>query len=401
MAKKLRDVEALGITIEEYDQRKKEAKKSSKISNSTKPGGLTEDGRRRISESLKLRWQDEEYRKKYIMAPGRNVTAETREKISKAIKLKWQDMEYRTKCMSTTVTLEARQRISNTLKEKWRTDEEFKTRMRNTNLTHPKTDAWKAAVSQKIKDRWNDPEYRNKIAKSNRTRPFSDSDPSSKLSTPRKKKTSSSESSQTKASIQASREKTARSVQSKTQQIASKLLREAQKSSKEDVYAAAKRECRLLGTLGMQMTSTRTVREMLGEEFWAEEKAQRSATAKGGVIDDMSLELTLISEWSREVIPSVSDNPVKVVDDSNKFLTSEQNQQQKELSSDDDENESDESEDEGVSKLPVSNNNKKTKATTTTKQVVENVDEESADTLIDVDDEDEGEGDYVIEYMGH
>jgi hypothetical protein len=29
------------------------------------------------------------------------------------------------------------------------------------------------------------------------------------------------------------------------------------------------------------------------------------------------------------------------------------------------------------------------------------VDEESADTLIDVDDEDEGEGDYVIEYMGH
>lgn len=353
----------------------------SRTVNVTKTGGLTEDGRRRISESLKLRWKDEEYRKRYVTAAGRNVTAETREKISKAIKLKWQDVEYRAKCMSGNITLEQRQRISSTLKERWRTDEDFKTRMRN-NLTHPKTEAWKAAVSQKIKDRWNDPEYRSKIVKSNRTRTYNESDLNAKQLTQKKKKLP-SDSSQAKASIKASREKIARSVQSKTQQIATKLLREAQKSSKEDVYAAAKRECRL----GMQMSSTRTVREMLGEEFWAEEKLQRAATAKGGIVDDMTLELTLISEWSRESVPpEVLANVLELsaVDDDNR---SEKSIQDKLVDVDN-----------ATAKPQSSVSSKKSKAGS--KRGTEEADDDS-DAPVDGDDEDEDEGDYVIEYMGH
>lgn len=373
----------MGLTIEEFDQRKRDAKKSSKAANSTSPGGLTEEGRRRISESLKERWKNDEYRKKYVLAAGRNVSAETRAKISQAIKLKWQDEAYRAKCTSANVTLEQRQRISNTLKERWRTDEEFKARMKS-NMTHQKTDAWKAVVSQKIKERWNDPEYRNKIVKTNRTRlSLNESDSTARQSSTRKRKQP-SESSQAKASMQASRDKVAKSVQSKTQQISSKLLRDAQKSSREDVYAAAKRECRV----GMQMTSTRTVREMLGEEYWAEEKARRSVTAKGGVIDDMALELALISEWSREDVPpepliGSSADPIK--------------------SSPDLENSS-----AAVSTPQLPANESKTsakKTKVTTKRVAEeSTDEETqaTDASVDSDDEDNDEdGDYVIEYMGH
>ena len=87
----------LGLTLEEYEKRK-EKKKSEKKKKSLK-GGLTEEGRKRISESQKKRWQDPEYRLRYtqITKGKRPHSEETKKKLSIAIKAKWQTEEYRSK----------------------------------------------------------------------------------------------------------------------------------------------------------------------------------------------------------------------------------------------------------------------------------------------------------------
>ena len=64
LKRKIGTAKKLGMTLEEYNKRKQSEKKEKKAA---KPRtGLTEDGRRRISESLKRRWRDPEYRKKVI-----------------------------------------------------------------------------------------------------------------------------------------------------------------------------------------------------------------------------------------------------------------------------------------------------------------------------------------------
>jgi hypothetical protein len=86
--KKLERAAALGLTLEQYDQRKKTVKREKQQAQNK--GGLTEDGRKRISESMKRRWEDEEYRAKTKLQACRNHSNETKARISEAIKLKWQ-----------------------------------------------------------------------------------------------------------------------------------------------------------------------------------------------------------------------------------------------------------------------------------------------------------------------
>ena len=151
------------MTIIQYDNYKKELRQKAKgISSPIKRNGLTDEGRKKLSEALKIRWQNDEYRTKYTSSRGRNVTLETRQKISNAIKLKWESTEYRQKCTSTIISDEQRQKISDTLKKKWNEDIEFKNKMLN-NLSYNRSPEWRASISEKIKEKWSDPVYRNKV----------------------------------------------------------------------------------------------------------------------------------------------------------------------------------------------------------------------------------------------
>ena len=179
LQKKLTMATELGMTLEEFDQHKKDQalikqqlKKGLLITapngtiipspNATSlKGGLTEDGRKRISESIKARWQVDAYRQKYTLQKGRQVSQETRQRISEALKMKWQDDDYRLKCTALSISTEQREKISNTLKNKWN-DPEFKSKM-TANLSYHRSPEWRANVSQKIKDLWNDPVYRSKV----------------------------------------------------------------------------------------------------------------------------------------------------------------------------------------------------------------------------------------------
>lgn len=121
-------------------------------------GGLTEEGRKRISDSLKKRWETPEYKELYSlkMKGNRNHSDATREKISKAIKEKWLDNDYRS-IERKPPTEEVRARISSSLKARWE-EPAFREKMKNSSYT--RSDEWRAVVSQKVREKWKDPAYK-------------------------------------------------------------------------------------------------------------------------------------------------------------------------------------------------------------------------------------------------
>jgi hypothetical protein len=152
----------MGLTIEEMDALKEKEKIDKKRqAASLKPKGLTADGRKRISESLKKRWEDPEYREKYSnMTRGHRAHSnDTRARIAEKIKLKWQDAEYRAKIVNSP-SQEVRARISAKLKARWE-DPIFREKMLQ--RTFERTDEWRQLVAQKIRDKWNDPNYRSAV----------------------------------------------------------------------------------------------------------------------------------------------------------------------------------------------------------------------------------------------
>ena len=160
-AKKMEKAQSMGFaTIEEYDQQKEVDRKAAKAKKAK--GGLTPEGRKRISESVKKRWADPYYRAKYsAKAKGsRAHSEETRTKISQAVKAKWQTAEYRSKMGHNVPSQEVRDRISNTLRTKWQ-DPEFREKMMKHSFK--RTSEWKSLVSDQIKKKWQDPIYRNNV----------------------------------------------------------------------------------------------------------------------------------------------------------------------------------------------------------------------------------------------
>ena len=93
------------------------------------------------------------------MRGNRNHSEATREKISEAIKKKWLDIDYRS-IERKPPNEEVRARISAALKSKWE-QPQYRERMRNSSYT--RTDAWRAVVSQKVKDKWKDPVYKEAV----------------------------------------------------------------------------------------------------------------------------------------------------------------------------------------------------------------------------------------------
>jgi hypothetical protein len=148
----------LGMTLEEYENRNYVVKAEKLKKVGKQRTGLTEEGRKRISESMKRRWEDPEYRAK----PRKRVSPseETREKIRNALKTKWQTNPHPNAGKAVPLSKEARAKISSTLKAKW-LEPAYRAKM--TQRTHPRTEEWKATVSEKIKGKWAEPQYRQSV----------------------------------------------------------------------------------------------------------------------------------------------------------------------------------------------------------------------------------------------
>lgn len=116
--KKTKEANDRGMTLEEFEAAKKKEKvEKHKMK---RKGGLTVEGRQRISESLKKRWTDPEYRAKYSenSRGNRNHTSDTKARIAMAIREKWKNDEYRQR-VTRPPSPEVRARISATLKARW------------------------------------------------------------------------------------------------------------------------------------------------------------------------------------------------------------------------------------------------------------------------------------------
>lgn len=149
--------ESMGLTLEEYEEHKKQVRRQR--NRKTTSQGLTEDGRKRISESMKRRWADPEYRHNISSLRNHTHTETTRQKISEAIKKKWQDSDYRSKVTDAALSIapEVRDKISSTLKARWK-NPDFRAYM--TNSLSQRDPDWALKISEKIKNKWQDPNYR-------------------------------------------------------------------------------------------------------------------------------------------------------------------------------------------------------------------------------------------------
>lgn len=250
--KKIAKLAALGMTMEDYDLQRVQKRKEKK--RSAVKGGLTDEGRKRISESVKERWKNPEFRAKYSSSQrgARNHSEATRARISEAITLKWQQQEYRDKVKSKPSD-EVRARISETLKSKWK-EEEFRNKMMS--LQFPRTEAWRIKLSESIKTKWLDPEYRasveSGIRSSNKTttRAYNPSNrprrsQSRSVSTPRKPR----------ISVEDMRAK----------KRAERLEKKEKEHSRKMAFKMAKEEQKKTG-------GTSRLKELLGRELWFEEK---------------------------------------------------------------------------------------------------------------------------------
>ena len=164
LKRKTEHAASLGLTVEQLDniQNKEREKKRQK----KKKGGLTEEGRRRISEAMKKRWQQPGFKEQYSeQHRGKRAhSEETRLKISEALKQQWQNETYRNRTHAPR-TEEQKAHLSEKLKARWQ-DPEFRSKMLS--RQRQRTPEWRAQVSAKIKAKWKDPAYRDKVAESMR-----------------------------------------------------------------------------------------------------------------------------------------------------------------------------------------------------------------------------------------
>jgi hypothetical protein len=177
---------------------------------------------------------------------NRNHSQETRAKISEAIKLKWQDTEYRSK-IGSPPSDEVRARISNTLKLRWE-DPEFRGRM--TASINDRDEGWKTKVSLKIKSLWESDAYRSNVVEGLRASNKTQS------SVPRRRSSSSSV-------------RVARKLISPEE----KLQRQLQvKEAKKQKEAQRRLAIQLAKKAQKDQQNRQSLKELLGRELWFEEK---------------------------------------------------------------------------------------------------------------------------------
>lgn len=151
----------LNITNEEWTAQEVQKKKMPR--NNT----LSEGVRKKISDALKMKWENPEYRahmrKIQKEKPTRVHSDETRMKISQTLKKKWAANEtYRSIVTERagTQSSETRAKISATLRARWE-DESFREKMANITRS-PRTKEHRQHISDAVKAKWEDEEYRNR-----------------------------------------------------------------------------------------------------------------------------------------------------------------------------------------------------------------------------------------------
>ena len=238
LQKKREKAEALGLTLEEYDARKVVVKKEKR--KMQLKGGLTEDGRRRIAESARKRWQDPERRATYLakLAGSRNHTEETRARISAAIRQKWQDGVYNSK-PNVTVTEEQRARMSQKMKSLWE-DPTFRERMLRSR--GDRGDDWRAKISMSIKTLWENETYRNSVL----------------------------------SGLRASNHTINRVSTSRVSDEERQRRREEARASRASKRKAKRQAISKIKKAQISMMDQQSLKEILGQELWMEEKVFRA-----------------------------------------------------------------------------------------------------------------------------
>eukprot|EP01038_Epipyxis_sp_PR26KG_P006733 gene6733-9227_t len=305
--KKEIEAEKLGLTLEQYLEQKKLEKKAR--AKAKRKGGLTDDGRKRISESLKRRWQDPQYRLNYTLYNfgNRKHSDETKARISESIKLKWQNETYRN--IPRIVSDETRAKMSVSLKSKWE-DPEFRIRM--INQTYERTPEWKAKISEKIRWKWaNDIVYREAVISGlksvynmtlNHTRIATRSripSNTTRVRVPRK------------PSIP--KPKKLKKPPITTEDA---LKRRDEKISLRKEINYVRREAIKAAKLESLKENGLSIREVLGNDLWLEEKMRRKKVI-GYFPDDKELEDLLKKEWKdQDTRAAKSSSNEQVEDDS-------------------------------------------------------------------------------------
>jgi len=168
-----------GITEEEHDERKRAARRkkdAERRARKTAKGGYTptEETKKKISKILKEKYANGEVKRKprdpSTVRRGFKHTEETKQKIRESLRRKWaEDVEYREYMTNKTVASgnigdSVRKRISETLKKKWE-DPEFRANMMAKFKTRKRTvkdDSHRKKISEAMKRKWMDEEYRRR-----------------------------------------------------------------------------------------------------------------------------------------------------------------------------------------------------------------------------------------------
>lgn len=286
--------EQLGLSIEAYEQRILDEKRRQKAS---KPKGITPEGRRRISEALKRRWSDPEFRETYTksMKGNRSHSKETRERISEAIRNKWKDQEYRAKIVRNTPSDEVKSRISATLKAKWE-EPEFRRKMLNS--TFERTDSWRQAISDGVRAKWSDPAYRQAVLQGVAANRDSRQVGGSGSATVPRRRSSSNRSKPKMRPEEIRRRRNLKRAEHRAKDKARRdLISAAKKEQSRGKGGAGAGAGGGAGATGAGVGKKPALKDLLGGELWLEEKLRRGDP----FLDDDDLERQLsVEDWDSE-----------------------------------------------------------------------------------------------------
>lgn len=176
----LAKLEAEGITEEEHHERKKterRKKDAERRARKTSKGGYTptEETKRKISRVLKEKYATGDVKRKprdpSKVRRGFKHTEETKQKIRESLRRKWaEDTEYRdlmtNKTIASGVGSSIRKRISETLKRRWE-DPEFRAKMMSKFANRKsgsgaRDESHRQKISAAMKRKWLDEEYRQR-----------------------------------------------------------------------------------------------------------------------------------------------------------------------------------------------------------------------------------------------
>lgn len=175
----LQTLKEKGLTEEEYEAQKKEARRkkdAERRARRTERGGYrpTDETKAKISRILKEKHARGEIKPRKVdpakVRRGFTHSEETKQKISESLRKRWaDDTGYRshmtTKMQKTYSKEEIRKKVSETLKKKWQDPayrEEMLSKMRRHRSSPEVTEEYREKISRAMKKKWQDAEYREK-----------------------------------------------------------------------------------------------------------------------------------------------------------------------------------------------------------------------------------------------